>query len=148
MARRILLIDDDELTLAILQFTLRKLNFTGSLDTVSTGEQALAYFENLLRQTPDAAPDLILLDLFMPRMNGWEFLDIYTSRFEARYPDTRVCIITSSVDPADVDKATRYPCVSSFVEKPFGFQSESFLRNMDRLGAGSTTINPSSASGT
>lgn len=61
-------------------------------------------------------PDVILLDLNMPIWDGWQFLDEFI-----KIPNEKnitIYIITSSVDPSDVEKAKKYDAVSSYIVKP------------------------------
>ena len=64
------------------------------------------------------SPELILLDLNMPIMNGFDFLDEYHKRsYPTRYPDTRVFILTSSISKFDKLRASKYEIVKAFIEK-------------------------------
>jgi CheY-like chemotaxis protein len=59
-------------------------------------------------------PDLILLDINMPRMNGWDFLEVFKNG-EKTCP---VIILTSSLNNMDKDKSKEYACVTGFISKP------------------------------
>ena len=61
-------------------------------------------------------PDLILLDINMPIMNGWEFLDAFSGlKYSKKIP---IVILTSSINPADVEKSKTYNVVKGFISKP------------------------------
>ena len=63
-------------------------------------------------------PDLILLDINMPGLNGWDFLDHY-SRFPAsQQKKSPIVMLTSSVNKQDLQKSRSYPCVADFISKP------------------------------
>lgn len=57
---------------------------------------------------------LILLDLNMPEMNGWQFLD----EFQKQYPDSCLFILTSSINPLDQERSAEYSCVRGYLSKP------------------------------
>jgi len=61
-------------------------------------------------------PEIILLDLNMPVMDGWQFLDAFIKKYPNQ--DVHIFIVTSSIDQADIDKAASYKLVSNYVVKP------------------------------
>jgi two-component system, response regulator PdtaR len=79
---------------------------------------ALTFFENPLEAldylAENSEPDLLLLDVNMPEMKGWEFLD----RLESLGKKIEVKMLTSSVDPDDLELSSQYAMVSGFLEKP------------------------------
>jgi CheY-like chemotaxis protein len=112
---KVFVIDDCEISLLL---TTHLLNLAG-IDLVKTfagGEKALDY---LVENGPEALPDAILLDLNMPGMDGWEFLESLgaTGRLALKDP-CRIYILTSSIDPADAAKASTYVSVYGFFHKP------------------------------
>lgn len=108
---QVMLIDDDEVVNTIHEATLIR-----SVEQIST-TQFLGAVEalNWLKSTPPALwPDLILLDLNMPGMNGWQFLDEYL-----KLPHKTVLyVVSSSIDPVEIQKAKSYPCVADYITKP------------------------------
>ena len=118
MFNKILCVDDDPITLMILKMTMKKCDFATSVETVMDGTEAVRYYEGLLQNPSIGAPELIFLDLNMPLMSGWAFLEVFIKRFQASFPDTKVIILSSSIDPDDIKKAATVGCVKEFISKP------------------------------
>lgn len=70
--------------------------------------------------TTDIKPDIIFLDINMPRMNGYEFLDATQDIIIKK--DAKVFMLTSSNQDSDRTKALEYTCVKDYVEKPFSIE--------------------------
>ena len=105
----ILIVDDDENDQFICEYTIRKFDPSIRVSKAFDGAEAL----DLLRgETPDA----IILDINMPVLNGFEFLDRYAQEFDVHAPV--VAMLTSSHLVKDRERAMRYSFVKSYFEKP------------------------------
>ena len=82
------------------------------------GKFAIDQLVELQRKDPDKLPDYILLDINMPIMNGWEFLDEYKRLNIDPAGKSKIFIISSSVFSNDINKARSYPLVKDFISKP------------------------------
>jgi CheY-like chemotaxis protein len=133
MVPNLLSIDDDKMILRLIELTVKRHNFAKNVRTLSDGEEGVEYFENEVKTQAAPVPELIFLDLNMSAMNGWEFMDIYAERYQKLYPETKVCILTSSIDPRDERKAKDYPCIIDFVFKPLTKENLALLANHDSL---------------
>ncbi|GAB3162567.1 response regulator [Telluribacter humicola] len=118
MFKNVLLIDDDDLTIDLIKTTLLDNHFAENIHTVSNGREGLAFFEALDKGADGQVPELVLLDVYMPLMNGWEFLDAYMLLYEKKFPQVCFCMLSSSVNPNDILKAHSYNCVIEIFSKP------------------------------
>ena len=96
--------------------------------TFSNGNAALEYLETEFK---DNQQYLILLDINMPVMNGWEFLDALQSMPFAN--NVFIIMVTSSVDTGDKTKAKKYPQIISFLEKPLKSDSCNYIKSLPEV---------------
>jgi CheY-like chemotaxis protein len=118
----ILLIDDDEPTNFLNKLTLEQAGCTRQIRVAQSGQEALNY----LQEAP-IRPDLIFLDINMPAMDGWEFLERYRSLPDARKADIVLIMLTTSLNPDDEIRTRAIPEVSGFENKPL---SQEQLNNL------------------
>ena len=109
-------IDDDPITLMLFKKVAQKASFTKEIINATNGEEALALINNITNE--DIKPHLLFLDLNMPVMGGWEFLDLFNNSNYYRSNNTKVIILTSTIDPEDIKKASTYNNVIEFLSKP------------------------------
>lgn len=121
----VLLIDDDEPTSFLNEFIIKKLGITERVFSVMNGQKAIEFLTEL-KSNGDCLPDLIFLDINMPRMNGWEFLTEY-EKLGCVNEECSVVILTTSTNPEDKERAGQIKSVSGFIGKPLTNES---LRNL------------------
>jgi CheY-like chemotaxis protein len=115
--RCILLVDDDPTTNYLNRKLLTKLGVTDHVLTAGNGQEALAAVNTHCQADSVTHPDLILLDVNMPLMNGFEFLAAYRELPPAQQRATVVVMLTSSLHPRDVARAQHLP-IADFITKP------------------------------
>ena len=108
-------VEDDPITSSITQLIVKKKLHVAQVQPHANGQRALDSLQAALRDEA-AIPDLILLDLNMPLMDGWEFLDAFGRLPLA--PQVCVFILTSSINPEDIEKARHYKEVRGYFSKP------------------------------
>jgi CheY-like chemotaxis protein len=109
----ILLIDDDEPTNYLNKMTLEQMGCTRHIRVAQGGKAALEYL-----RSGHPRPDLIFLDINMPAMDGWEFLEEYKKLPEERKADIVLIMLTTSLNPDDEIKTRAIPEISGFENKP------------------------------
>jgi len=118
----ILLVDDDEInnfiSIKLIKKALEYTEITACLD----GSYAIKKLLDLQAKDPHSLPDYILLDINMPIMNGWEFLEDFKRLAIDPLGKSKIYIISSSVFSNDINKAKSYPLVKNFISKPLNVE--------------------------
>ena len=117
-AKNILLIDDNDVDNYITSYTLEKSEMAENIIIHTSANDALKFLDEVQNE-PDRIPEYIFLDIRMPEMDGFGFLEEY-----ALFPTTirnrcTIFMLTSSSDQKDMARATQYPYVKKFLIKPF-----------------------------
>ena len=117
--KSVLLIDDDEITNFYNQHIIEKMGIASHVHFELHGKAALSYLTDKTKYSADyQRPDLILLDINMPVMNGFEFLDEYEKLPEEDLGGLLIVMLTTSMLAVDRDRAKKYGCLSDFYTKP------------------------------
>ncbi|GAC1428842.1 MAG: response regulator [Chitinophagaceae bacterium] len=113
MNLKVLIVDDDPMVIFIHKVVVVDSGLSTQPITAHNGKEALEYINGHMET---GSLFLILLDINMPVMNGWEFLDSIQSMYFSN--QLTVAIVTSSCDSRDRKKAEQYPQVAGYFEKP------------------------------
>lgn len=119
----IMLVDDDEINNFITVKLIRKAFPDAVLSTCLNGRLAIDKLKDLFQNHPEKLPDYILLDINMPIMNGWEFLEEYKNSNMDPEKKITIYILSSSVFTNDIDKAKSYESVANFISKPLNLDA-------------------------
>ena len=118
----VLLVDDDQTTNYLTRLLLTRLHITDKVLVAHNGREALALLaEHCHAPNAPSCPALILLDVNMPVMNGFEFLGAYAQLPETQRQAIVVVMLTTSLHPQDVERA-RHLQVAAFLSKPLTSQ--------------------------
>lgn len=124
--KRFLLIDDEDIFNYLNSEIIQLVNKEYEHQMFTSAQDALAYLRSIGNQS-SRMPDIILLDIRMPGMSGFDFLDALTIGSPIVLTNTSVYILSSSLDHRDMEKANTYPMVRGFRSKPL---SEEMVKEM------------------
>ncbi len=109
----VLLLDDDPDTVSLYKLLVRKLGYSDWFTTAYRGKEALEYLERC-----EAFPEVLIVDINMDEMSGFEFVQEFEKRFYNQNSNSRVIILSSSVRESDRKKALSFHSVEEFISKP------------------------------
>lgn len=115
----VLLVDDDDIFNMLHGEVLKRLIPDVRIDVFKSGVEVTEY----LQREPSAMIDLIFLDIRMPVMGGFEVLDHIAKMESSRFKDTRIYVLSSTLDDRDLQRAKATPLVTDFIGKPMSFDT-------------------------
>lgn len=115
--KNIYLIDDDKLFIFLLKKTIGLTGIPTNITDFPDGQSALDHIKANAGYA-DILPDIIFLDLRMPIMDGWEFLEEYKGVAPSLAKQNRLYVFSSSISPYDIENAKNNPLVTDFIIKP------------------------------
>ncbi len=124
-----LLIDDEDVSILICSRIIEHAQFSKKTINFTSAKEALLHLQSS-DTTNIKFPDVIFLDINMPVMNGWEFLDSLREQIKKRKVKCLIFILSSSNNSKDKEKAKTYVEVTGFIEKPLTIEK---LKEISRL---------------
>ena len=110
----VMVVDDEEIDHFLYKRVLTRSGLVGNIIMFTYPDEALEY----LKSTDREPIDVLLLDINMPRMTGFEFLDKATAELGDRLAKLLVIVLSTSLNPEDIERAYRYPVVKEYINKP------------------------------
>ena len=124
-----MVIDDNPVDRYVAERIFRKYAFAEEIICIDSARKGLEYLHSL-QDTPEQLPYLIFLDIMMPEMNGFEFLEEYKSLPETIKGNCTILMLTTSIHTDDRDRAKDNPYVNRFLNKPL---SVGILKELEDL---------------
>ena len=114
----VFLIDDDNIYQYTARVILESTGLAKQIQSFYNGNDAINYFADPKNFDSETLPDVIFLDINMPIMDGWEFLEEY-KQFQGKLPKPiAIYMVSSSVNSSDMQKSRSYNAVSDYLVKP------------------------------
>ena len=114
---KVMIIDDNQIDLYVASILMKKKSFASEILQYTSAIDALSYLKNNICNI-DEIPQVILVDIYMPEMSGFDFMIAFNNLPENIKKLTKVYIISSSIDQSDITRANKDANVVSFQEKP------------------------------
>ena len=122
----VMLVDDEEIDQKTYQRVLKRSGMVEEILIFTYATDALEY----LKSNPEQTVDVIFLDINMPRMNGFEFLEAATKELGEAFARMVIVMLTTSIDPKDRKRAEDNPLVRDFLDKPLTIGHVEHVANM------------------
>ncbi|MCH2223183.1 MAG: response regulator [Crocinitomicaceae bacterium] len=112
----LLLVDDDPTTNFFNKHLVGKVRAFKHIHEASNGKEALEIIKEM--NVKGTQPDMILLDINMPIMDGFEFLDNYSVLDESMKSSVVICMLTTSLAKEDLERSKKYAVLDDYIDKP------------------------------
>lgn len=115
---RALIIDDDEINNFICIKNMKDTGFAASASYCLRGQEGLDELSDAIANRPEDVPDVIFLDINMPMMDAWEFLEKYKDIAPKFDKEVKLFVLSSSVYRKDINRSGEYEQVTDYIIKP------------------------------
>ncbi|MCH2216200.1 MAG: response regulator [Flavobacteriales bacterium] len=117
MLNSVYIIDDDPISILVTETMMRKNDFVRNIMTFEEPKQALDHFESQY-QWESGVPDYIFLDVQMPEINAWQFLERYAKINPSISGTAHIILLSATFNPDDESRARSHPMVIELITKP------------------------------
>ena len=124
--KTVITIDDDAVDQILYQRIIKRSGIIENVISFQMAEDALAYLKSEDREDID----VIFLDINMPRMNGFEFLEQATKELGDQFSKLVVIMLTTSLDPKDEERAKSFDVVKAYINKPMSQENLESVANL------------------
>ncbi len=114
---KIFIVDDDPTCVYLIKRTIKSTNLPTQIEEFADGLEAIDHLKEIVNQ-PLLLPDIILLDLSMPVLDGWAFIQEYAVLLPEIKKDIPVFIVSSTISPIDIERAKQNSIISDLFIKP------------------------------
>ena len=123
--RTVMLIDDNEIDNLINQKMIEAASITENIYTHTGAKSAIEFLKNMekLDVSDKVLPDVIFLDIDMPLMDGFQFLDEFEKLANNTKSKCKIVMLTSSINPQDFNRSKKYDNVKLYLNKPLSHES-------------------------
>ncbi len=132
MINTVLSIEDDSVTQTLNGIHLNTNKFCNKIIEAYNGIEAIDFFKKLDNGeiSIESFPDIIFLDLNMPVMDGWDFYETFKREFVHFEEKTKIFILSSSINPKDVERAKNEKSIVAFLAKPLNAENLEKVLNL------------------
>jgi CheY-like chemotaxis protein len=132
MINTVLSIEDDKVTQTLNQIHLNTNKFCKNIIVAYNVLEAVDFFKKLDSGeiSMENFPEVIFLDLNMPMMDGWDFFETFKKELAHFEVKTKIFILSSSINPADVERAKNEKSIVAFLEKPLNANNLKMVTNL------------------
>ena len=127
--KHIMLIDDDNIFNFLNKQIIKIDNFAEKVSSHINAVNALEELKKFSESNSECFPDLIFLDINMPVMDGWQFLEEFEKLPDRCISKCKVYMLSSSIDPEDIEKSRTFKTVKDFISKPLTEETLASMAN-------------------
>ena len=127
---KILIIDDDPISIFLTKKVIEKADIKADVLPYDNAASALSFLKKL--NDINKIPDIIFLDLNMPIMNGWEFIEHFSKLDDEIKTKVTLFILSASDNHNDIAKAANYPFIKKYISKPIAINQIKYLLSSDK----------------
>jgi CheY-like chemotaxis protein len=113
-----MVIDDDPISNLVCERMIKTNRYAQEVISFLQAEEGLKFLQNIIASDANGWPEIIFLDINMPEMDGWEFLEHYQQLPESFRNRCKLFMLSSSIDKEDIQKSTQYADVQGYITKP------------------------------